>query len=339
MKHSWQQVSTKDNKNEIAMSSARNDRGQGKFNINFFVCFCLLLLLLACASEDKKLFEQAIEFQNQQKYEAAIKIYNTIMEQYSDGQYAVNAAVKLEQCKQKIVTNNDNLNPKSPNSGSIIEKKYIEKSLEKRDIEIRILGTGKNKLAIIGSMHGDEPQGKYIIKRLIEDIKVNSKLIENRQILFIPVANPDGLLKNTRGNANGVDLNRNFPAKNWQKKSRTEEPRYYPGDKPESEPETRILIKYISDFHPKLIINIHSPYKVINYDANCLKAAELMAKYNKYKITADIGYPTPGSFGTYFGTERNMPVITLETGPEIGETAWMENKEALITVIQNLEFI
>ena len=37
-----------------------------------------------------------------------------------------------------------------------------------------------------------------------------------------------------------------------------------------------------------------------------------MAKQNNYDVVPDIGYPTPGSFGTYTGIERNVPVITLE---------------------------
>ena len=209
--------------------------------------------------------------------------------------------------------------------------KYIEKSLKKRNIEIYILGNGPDKIAILGSMHGDEPQGDYMVHKLLEYIKNHEELLHDKQILLIPAINPDGLVKNTRGNANGVDLNRNFPTTNWTAKIDAD---HYPGPKPASEPETRMLIKYITEFSPELIINIHSPLKVINYDANCLETAKLMAKYNKYRISDDIGYPTPGSFGTYFGKERNIQVITLETGPENGRKAWKVNKEAIIEVIK-----
>ena len=36
----------------------------------------------------------------------------------------------------------------------------------------------------------------------------------------------------------------------------------------------------------------------------------------KYPVEASIGYPTPGSFGTYCGVERNIPTITLEMDEE-----------------------
>ncbi|MBC8062977.1 MAG: DUF2817 domain-containing protein [Clostridiaceae bacterium] len=219
------------------------------------------------------------------------------------------------------------------------EKIYTEKSFEHREIKIYVLGKDscKNKMAILGSMHGDEPQGKYIIEQLMEYVKRNPEAIENKQILFIPNVNPDGLFRNKRGNANNVDLNRNFPTKNWGSIEEDKNTAYFPGSAASSEPETRMIIKYIGDFNPELIINIHAPLKLINYDGfNSERIARLMAKYNKYKTAGDIGYPTPGSFGTYFGKERNIPVITLETGNDKGEKAWQENKESILSAIQNL---
>lgn len=226
------------------------------------------------------------------------------------------------------------------NPSSYEEKVYIEKSFEEREIKIYVLGkaSSENRIVILGSMHGDEPQGKYIIEKLLDYIKENPKIIENKQILLIPCANPDGLAINKRGNANGVDLNRNFPTKNWGAEAQDKNSRYYHGITAASEPETNILIGYIEKFNPQLIINIHSPLKVINYDGkNSEKIANFMAKYNNYKTIADIGYSTPGSFGTYFGKERNIPVITLETGYEELEKAWKENEKGIISVISNLE--
>ena len=65
---------------------------------------------------------------------------------------------------------------------------------------------GKGKTLIIGVFHGDEPQGKYLID---EYLKINNA----EGLLFIPCLNPDGLQLGKRTNANGVDLNRNFPTK------------------------------------------------------------------------------------------------------------------------------
>lgn len=62
---------------------------------------------------------------------------------------------------------------------------------------------------------------------------------------------------------------------------------------------------------------MHAPYKVVNYDGPAEKFAKSISKIIGYPVEASIGYPTPGSFGTYCGVERNIPTITLELDEEI----------------------
>lgn len=164
-----------------------------------------------------------------------------------------------------------------------------------------------NKVLVIGCMHGDEPQGEYLINEYLKD---NS----NTKISFIPCLNPDGVKAQTRVNSNGVDLNRNFPTKNWEL---TEKNNFYGGNEPASEIETQFLISAIEEFKPELIITLHAPYKVVNYDGNALDIANKISEIIKYPVEASIGYPTPGSFGTWAGIERNIPTITLELDEEI----------------------
>ena len=164
-----------------------------------------------------------------------------------------------------------------------------------------------NKVLVIGCMHGDEPQGEYLINEYLKD---NS----NTKISFIPCLNPDGVKAQTRVNSNGVDLNRNFPTKNWEL---TEKNNFYGGNEPASEIETQFLISVIEEFKPELIITLHAPYKVVNYDGNALDIANKISEIIKYPVEASIGYPTPGSFGTWAGIERNIPTITLELDEEI----------------------
>ena len=47
------------------------------------------------------------------------------------------------------------------------------------------------------------------------------------------------------------------------------------------------------------------------------KIAEKISQIINYPAEGSIGYPTPGSFGTYCGVERNIPTITLELDEEI----------------------
>ena len=132
-------------------------------------------------------------------------------------------------------------------------------------------------------------------------------------VLFIPTLNPDGKQLKTRTNSNKVDLNRNFPTKNWEL---TQKDNYFGGEKPASEKETQFLINVIEKYQPKSIITLHTPYKIVNYDGPAKELAKKISKIINYPIEESIGYPTPGSFGTYVGIERNIPTITLEMDEE-----------------------
>lgn len=171
--------------------------------------------------------------------------------------------------------------------------------------------TSQSNVLVIGVFHGDEPQGEFLIEKYLEN---------KGEHLFIPCLNPDGMALNRRTNANGVDLNRNFPTKNWGEDGSSageDASSYYGGSAPASEIETRFVIDVIEEYNPKLILTLHAPYKIVNYDGPAGDIAEKISKIIKYPVEASIGYPTPGSFGTYCGVERNIPTITLELDEEI----------------------
>jgi len=172
--------------------------------------------------------------------------------------------------------------------------------------KIELIGEGKT--LIIGVFHGDEPQGKFLIEEYIKTHKKNG-------LLFIPCLNPDGMQLKRRTNANGVDLNRNFPTKNWGEdtsQAGNNPADYFGGKSAGSEIETQFVIDVIEQYKPELIITLHAPYKVVNYDGPAEKIAQQISEIIKYPVEASIGYPTPGSFGTYAGIERQIPTITLE---------------------------
>ncbi len=196
---------------------------------------------------------------------------------------------------------------------------------------------------IIGVFHGDEPDGEYLINRFLEsndlsflrrqeshsllngisDLQSNFK----NRLLFIPCLNSNGKALKQRTNANGVDLNRNFPTKCWELTERNE---FFGGESPASEVETKFLMDVIDECKPDFILTLHAPYMVVNYDGPAEKVEKVVRRISAitgYPIQEDIGYPTPGSFGTYYGVERNIPVITLELPEnEPLDELWSANK-------------
>ncbi len=171
----------------------------------------------------------------------------------------------------------------------------------------------ENCVLIIGVFHGDEPQGKFLIEKYLLKEKKSS-------VLFIPCLNPDGMQNNTRTNSNGVDLNRNFPTKNWGEDTSAagDNPEnYYAGSSPASEIETKFLVEIIDEYKPKLVLTLHAPYKIVNFDGPAEDISQKISDIIGYPVEPSIGYPTPGSFGTYCGVERNIPTITLELDEEI----------------------
>jgi protein MpaA len=208
----------------------------------------------------------------------------------------------------------------------------IGKSVEGRPIWVSEIGKGEEVIVIFGVFHGDEPQGKVIIEELKKYLINNPEILKDKKVVLVPVVNPDGLVRKSRLNANNVDINRNFPTKDWN--ARSTKKRCMPGSKPASEPETRAVITLLDKYKPLKIISIHSPMRCINYDGPAKEIAIEMAKYNKYPVKTNIGYETPGSFGTYAGKEKSIPTITLEVSAISGKRAWAENKDALIAAIK-----
>jgi predicted deacylase len=210
----------------------------------------------------------------------------------------------------------------------------VGNSVQGRPIRMVQFGptTGRPVL-IIGGIHGSEPTSAYVAEQLIAYLKANPKEA-TRPVAIIAQANPDGLLAKTRANANGVDVNRNFPAKNWKiGKSRATTN----GPAPSTEPESLAIQHAINTLHPDRIVSIHSIDRgrhCNNFDGPARWLAEAMNKHNQYPVTATMGYPTPGSLGSWAGIDRQIPIVTLELPrQDPGTVAWAQNKDALLNAI------
>ncbi|MCU1346974.1 MAG: zinc carboxypeptidase, partial [Acidobacteria bacterium] len=173
--------------------------------------------------------------------------------------------------------------------------------------------SGTAELLVLAAIHGDEPETTVAVSEALRCLPEG----ELRAAVIL-CGNPDGLVRGTRGNARGVDLNRNFPTSNWHPdpvfyKSRANDARdiaLSPGAEPASEPETRALLALIEQVGPRAVVSLHSALACVDASGASHLGRQL-AERCKLPFLTEIGYPTPGSMGTWAG-ERGLTLVTLE---------------------------
>jgi hypothetical protein len=171
----------------------------------------------------------------------------------------------------------------------------------------------RGRVLLMGGIHGDEYSSVSIV------FKWMKSLDEHHSGLFhwviVPLLNPDGLLQpeSQRMNANGVDLNRNFPMEDWERlaighwvNETDRNPRRYPGQAPLSEPETRWFVDEIDRFAPDVIVSVHAPHGVVDYDG------PEDGPYKLGRLYLSLLGTFPGSLGNWAGMQRKIPVVTIE---------------------------
>jgi len=199
-----------------------------------------------------------------------------------------------------------------------------------RDVSSPAAADGKPlpRVLVLGGIHGDELSSSSLAFHWISLARSTAGGMDWR---FVPALNPDGLLqpKPSRTNARGVDLNRNFPTPRWAQEApqywvqRTErDPRRWPGPAAESEPETRFVLQTIAQWKPDLIVSIHAPYGVLDYDGPRIPPERLG------RLFLDRVGVFPGSLGYFGGVQKGVPVVTIEltsssSAPNEAETRQM----------------
>jgi len=169
------------------------------------------------------------------------------------------------------------------------------------------------ELLVFAGIHGEEPETTYALSRALRQL---GEPLQRAAVIL--AANPDGLVRGTRGNARGVDLNRNFPTGNWQAapvtcRSTIEDPSDVvlgTGGYAGSEPEVQALLALLDALRPAAVVALHAPLACID-DANDSALGRRLAARTGMPLVRDVGYPTPGSFGSW-GAEHGVAVVTYE---------------------------
>ena len=186
-------------------------------------------------------------------------------------------------------------------------------SVDAIPLNVYLPESGSADVVILSSIHGDEAETTVVVSEALRCLPVR-----DLRAAVILCGNPDGIVRGTRGNARGVDLNRNFPTSNWSAdpvcyKSRANDARdiaLSPGSKPASEPETTALLSLLERLKPRGVVTLHSALACVD-DSGASHLGRQLADRCALPFLTEIGYPTPGSMGTW-ASERGLNLVTLE---------------------------
>lgn len=214
---------------------------------------------------------------------------------------------------------------------SLPAAEVIARSVQGRPIVVRRVGHGARRVLFVGSIHGDEREGRVAAAALPALVRADPEAARVRLVL-VEDLNPDGSAARTRFNARGVDLNRNFPASNFRPSRRN-------GPRPLSEPESRALAELVRRERPALVIVCHSARdgSYVNFDGPGRALAERFARRAGWRVvSSDELHATPGSLGSWIGIDRGVPILTIEFRRGMDpEDAWREVRAAVLELLHD----
>lgn len=187
---------------------------------------------------------------------------------------------------------------------------------------------------ILAGTHGDESASIAALSCALRSLPPGA--LRHHLVLSM---NPDGNQLGVRSNANGVDLNRNFPTQNWQSDGTVYRWNSYTPVRDvaistgsgQPEPETQALIELIDQLKPRFVVSFHEPLACVDTPTPSPLSRQLAAQF-VLPLVADVGYPTPGSFGSWC-QERHLECITLELPAIAVDEAVERYLDALIALL------
>lgn len=214
------------------------------------------------------------------------------------------------------------------NSRTICQSAFsIGASVKGRGIKAYSFGSGATKIVYIGGTHGDETSSVVLMNQWIESLESGGGAPAGKTIIVIPTLNPDGYANGTRNNARNVDLNRNFPANDWQADVTSPYGTPIPkggGGKPLSEPESAAIANYLLSVRPRLVLTYHAKAGVVipngSGDSNAL-AAIYDQKSNLYQ-SSGMGvfkYETTGEMEVWLRDKAGIPCLLIELWTTSGQ--------------------
>ena len=260
------------------------------------------------------------------------------------------------------------------NNSDIAKVEVIGSSVDGRDIYGIEIGKGKDVLFLDANIHAAEVSTTLVLTKFLGDIlndydnndKTIVEKLNNVKIVAIPCLNPDGYevynfgiesinnknlwiyqnkssinFANIKSNANGVDLNRNFPTQNvgmYYKGNElisntslvktTKSGKYYNGESAGSEPEIKAAMYFMLKHYKNTYayINLHSQGRVLyagkpnlsdEFNKITSSFAKKVSSINGYKVhglsSEEVGEGNDGSATDFMAELANGFIFSSKT--------------------------
>ena len=185
----------------------------------------------------------------------------------------------------------------------------IGRSVEGRPLKVEEFGHGSLRVYFVGGVHGEPPA-----QRPLDELRAllrSSAMAGQVTVRLLEDLNPDGTARGLFCNANHVDIDRNFPSKDFS-------PSLRHGLTPLSEPETRAFWHDIQGFKPDLVVVLQSamagPFLDGDgpSDAYGLQFVRGAASVDeRWTLLENKGDAFSGSLGSALGEDHGIPVLNL----------------------------
>ncbi len=219
-------------------------------------------------------------------------------------------------------------------------------SVQQRSLFLIRLGSGKKRLHLNGAHHGMEWITSAMLMAFVSALadccitgqpfcgENPQKLLELCTLEIVPMVNPDGVeyarshpKLRWQSNANGVDLNHNYPAKFYEGKLLEEQAGIFgpgatrfSGYQPLDQPETHSLAKLICRNPPDMVIAFHSQGKEIYYEfdgkhhKDARRIACRLAEAAGYEVSTPTGFSSYSGMKDWVIARFQIPAFTVEVG-------------------------
>ncbi|UQZ35240.1 gamma-D-glutamyl-meso-diaminopimelate peptidase [Paenibacillus sp. PK3_47] len=246
------------------------------------------------------------------------------------------------------------------------------------------LGRGESVLFLNGSHHAREWMTSTVLMKMIDTYAQAytgnttiagynvRQLLDEVSIWLVPMVNPDGVTLSQQGtagltaelartlrryngnstnftrwkaNMQGIDLNRQYPAKWDTIKNAGAYPWYqnYKGQRPAQAPEVQLMMDFTRKVDPEVTLSYHSSGEIIFWHFNTLRTnlsrdqamARELSRLTGYSLVAPEKNPSGGGYKDWFIQEFGRPGFTVEIAPYAGESnvplkqfgrVWNDNK-------------